>query len=132
MIYFHCKCKEDDHEIFVHFCSSHPWGSTILSITDSNGDFQRKCFCRSLLANEICQHCIAVRYSLKFRCHKNCIDKPGSFKNNSLSDYLKKEVPEASKISDFGEYLRMRVTPLNDYLKELDSDPFFTLRISLD
>ena len=23
LIDFHCKCKEDDHEIFVHFCSSH-------------------------------------------------------------------------------------------------------------
>ena len=126
LIDFHCKCKEDDHEIFVHFCSSHPWVSTILSIPDSNGDFQRKCFCRSQHANEICQHCIAVRYSLNFQCHKICIDKPGPFKNNSLSDYLKKEVPEALKINDLGEYLRtMRVTPLNDYLKELDSDPFF-------
>ena len=55
-----------------------------------------------------------------------------------MSDYLKKEVPEALKINDLGEYLRrMRVTPLNDYLKELDSDPFFyfennRVEISLD
>ena len=102
LIHFHCK--EDDQEIFNHFCSLHRWGSTILSITDSNGDFQRKCFGRSQHANEICQHYIAVRYSLNFRSHKICIDKPSPFKNNCLSDYLKKEVPEASKINDLGEY----------------------------
>ena len=79
LIHFHCKCKEDDYEIFVHFCSLHPWGTTILSMTDSNGNFQKKCFCRSQHANEICQHCIAVRYSLNFRCHKICIDKPRIF-----------------------------------------------------
>ena len=86
----------------------------------------------------MCQHCIAVRYSLNFRCHKICIDKPGSFKNNSLVEYLKKEAPEASRINAFEEYLRkIGVIPLNDYLKELDSDSFFhfennRVKINLD
>ena len=132
LIHFHCKCEENDHEIFVHFCSMHPWGATILSIIGSNGDVQKKCFHRSQHVNEICQHCIALRYSLNFRCHKICLDKPDSFKNNPLGQYLKKEVPEASRINALGEYSRKTgVTPLDDYLKELDLDPFFfNLRIT--
>ena len=100
-----------------------------MSIADGSGNFQKKCFCRSQHANVICQHCIAVRYSLNFLCQKICIDKPGYFLKNSLVEYLKKDVPEASRINALGEYLRkIDVTPLDDYLKELDSDPFFTLR----
>ena len=109
-----------------------------MSIIDTNGDVQKKCFCRSQHANEICQHCIAVRYSLNFRCHKICLDKPDSFKNNPLGKYLKKEVPQVSRINALGEYLiKIGVTPLDGYLKELDSEPFFYLEnnrveISLD
>lgn len=56
LIHFHCKCKEDDHEIFLHFWDSHPWGTTISSVTDHAAVTQKKYFCEKKLANCICEH----------------------------------------------------------------------------
>ena len=116
LIHFHCKCKEDDHEIYVHFCGSHPWGTRILSVTDHAGVNLKKYFCKKELANCICEHCISVRYSLNFLCHKICVDKTKFFK-----EYLKK----------------IKAIPLNDYLKKPKCEPFFyfqnnRIMVSLD
>ena len=36
LVYFHCRCEEKKHEIFVQFCSSHPFGTTVLNVVDSD------------------------------------------------------------------------------------------------
>ena len=51
-------------------------------------------------ANQLCQYCITIRYSLNFRCHKICFEK--------LPDFM---VP--------------RVKAFDEYLKQIDCDPFF-------
>ena len=44
LIHFHYKCEEKDHELFVHFCSGHPRGTTLLAITGADGFSETKCF----------------------------------------------------------------------------------------
>ena len=34
LIHFHCKCKGKDHEMFIHFCGSHPYVTAIPSIAE--------------------------------------------------------------------------------------------------
>ena len=45
LIHFHCKCKGKDHEMFIHFCGSHPYGTTIPSIVERNV-VEKKCFAK--------------------------------------------------------------------------------------
>ena len=75
-----------------------PWGTNILNMDDNEGVLQKKCFCKKEHANSIDQHCIAIRYSLNFRCHKFCVEK----------QYFKEHLSKLGTI------------PLDDYLKELD------------
>ena len=96
----------------MHFCGPHPYGTTISYVTDANDVAEKKCFCKKNSANELCQFCIAIRYSLNFACHKICLEK--------LPDFM---LP--------------RVKALNKYWKELNCDPFFYfendgIEISLD
>ena len=72
IIHFHCKCKEY-HEIFVYFCSEHKFGSKIPTIANYTGTIRDKCYCARVLANEICQFCCQVRYTLNFTCHKTYV-----------------------------------------------------------
>ena len=44
LVHFRCKCVENNHDIFVHFCYGHPYGSTILNIV-SDDITKTKCFC---------------------------------------------------------------------------------------
>ena len=115
IIYFHCK-YDQDHKNFVHFYSSHSFGTTIPAITGYTGTIKKKCFCDKEHANSICQYCCSIRYSLNFLCHKICVEDSGYFR-----DFLKKH----------------KVTPLDKYLKKLPCEPFFYLEnnriiVSLD
>ena len=100
LVHFHCKYEEKKHEMFVHFCCGHPFGSTTLNIIDSNGDVNNKCFCGKKKSHELCQMCITILYSLNFRVHKICLEK--------LPDFMKP-----------------RVKTLNEYLGEINCDTFF-------
>ena len=100
LVHFHCKCEEKIHDMFVHFCHGHPFGSTVLNVVDADDVVETKCFRKKKPANELCQYCITIRYSLNFRCHKICVEK--------LPDFM---VP--------------RVKSFYEYLKHLDCDSFF-------
>lgn len=97
---FNCKCDEKDHEIFVHFCSSHPYGTTLLNIVQPNDVVKTKCFCKREHANSICQYCIHIRYSLNFSCHKFFLEKLSGF-------------------------MVSRVKSFSGYLQQWNCDPFF-------
>lgn len=75
---------EKDHKIFVHFCSPHPYGTTIPSIVQ-NDFVQTKCYCKKELYSIMCKFCIQVRYNLNFRCR----NLPDFLKLKLFSDYLK-------------------------------------------
>ena len=113
-IHFHGKYEEEDHEIFVHFCGSHPYGTTLPNVVEPNDVVEKKFFCKREHASRLCKYCIQIRYSLNFRCHKICLEK-------------------------FPDFMLPRVKSFSDYLKQLDCDHFFyfdkdknTIAISLD
>lgn len=60
-IHFHCKCETEDHEYFVNFWSSHPYGTTIPQVVD-NDIVQKKCYCKIIHANTFCEFCSQVSY----------------------------------------------------------------------
>ena len=43
-IHFHCKYEEEDHEIFVHFCGSHPYGTTLPNVVEPNDVVEKNVF----------------------------------------------------------------------------------------
>ena len=65
---------------------------------------EKKCFCDKVHANEICQYCISIRYSLNFLCHKICVEDSEYFR-----DFLKTH----------------KATRINRYLRKLPCEPFF-------
>lgn len=106
IIHFHCKCDQDN-EIFVYFCSSHPFGTSMAAVTDHTGSIQKKYFCYKEHANSFCQYCCSIRYSKSFCCHKLCVEDYEYFR-----DFLKEH----------------KAVPLNEYLKKLPCEPFFILK----
>ena len=46
LCHFHCKCEEKVHEMFVHCCSCHPFGTTIFNIVNTHGTVENRCFCK--------------------------------------------------------------------------------------
>ena len=56
LVNFHCECEDMNHEIFVLFCRSHPFGSTILNVVvNPDRAIETKCFCKKKGSNELCQ-----------------------------------------------------------------------------
>ena len=94
-IHFHSRCNKK-HEHFIHFCVRHPFGPNIPRIANHTGTIMDKCFCKIEHANQICQFCCSVRYSLNFLCHKFCVKDSEYFieysnkhKMVTLDEYLK-------------------------------------------
>ena len=46
LVHFHCRYEEKIHDMFVHFCHGHPFGSTVLNVVDANDVVETKCFCK--------------------------------------------------------------------------------------
>ena len=48
LAHFHCKCDEKNHQMYVHFCKCHPFGSTVLNHLRSNEETETACFLNKL------------------------------------------------------------------------------------
>ena len=63
----------------MHFCGPHPYETTISYVADANDVAEKKRFSKKKSATELCQFCIAIKYSLNFTCHKVCLEKLPDF-----------------------------------------------------
>lgn len=98
--HFHCECEEKEHQMFVYFCSAHPFGSTVFNHVGSNEEVETSYFCKKKDSHELCEYCINVGYSFNFSARKVCL--------NDLPDCVSR-----------------RFTTLNKHLRSINYDPFF-------
>ena len=95
-IHFHSR-YDKKHEHFIYFCGRHPFDTNIPIIANHAETIMDKCFCKIEHANQVCEFCCSVGYSLNFFCHKFCVEDSEYFieslnkhKIGTLDEYLKK------------------------------------------